>query len=154
MDSAWGSRLALMAAATTAVAVVGACSQGSGPGADTTPSTAEETQTADEPGTQPFPAIVDAAVVPKSDTTFDIEVTVSSPYDTPERYADGWRVLTPEGDELGSHTLLHDHATEQPFTRVQPGLEIPADISTVVIEGRDLVNGYGGRTVEAVVPGR
>jgi len=56
------------------------------------------------------------------------------------------RVLAPDGAVLGEHTLLHDHANEQPFTRTQRNVIIPSDVLTVTIEGRDLVNGYGGRT--------
>lgn len=68
------------------------------------------------------------------------------------RYADGWRVLSPKGEELGANTLGHDHASEQPFTRSQSGLRIPSDIAEVTVEGHDLKNGYGGRTVTVDVP--
>lgn len=70
----------------------------------------------------------------------------------PQRYADGWRVIAPDGTVLGEHTLLHDHAAEQPFTRTQSGVAIPTDVLTVTIEGRDLVNGYGGTTLTVDVP--
>jgi hypothetical protein len=75
--------------------------------------------------------------------TFD--VTVSSPYDTPQQYADGWRVLGPDGTVFGEHRLLHDHQNEQPFTRTQVGVSIPDGIELVEIEGRDQRNGYGGK---------
>jgi len=83
---------------------------------------------------------------------FDLAVTVSSPYDSPERYADGWRVLAPDGTELATHTLLHDHAGEQLFTRTQAGVDIPADIDEVIVEGRDQRYGYGGSTAIVAVP--
>ncbi len=79
-------------------------------------------------------------------------MTLSSPYDTPDRYAHGWRVLASDGTELGEHTLAHDHAGEQPCTRTQSGLEIPAGVTEVVVEGRDLAKGYGGDTVTVDVP--
>lgn len=94
-----------------------------------------------------FPDVLDAQLTRKTDGSFDITVTISSPYDTPQRYADGWRVLAPDGAVLGEHTLLHDHANEQPFTRTQPNVIIPSGVLTVTIEGRDLVNGYGGGTL-------
>ena len=72
------------------------------------------------------------------------DVTVSSPYDTPQRYADAWRVIDPDGNELGIRVLAHDHANEQPFTRSQTGIEIADDISEVTVQGRDRSNGWGG----------
>ncbi len=95
---------------------------------------------------QQFPEIVEATATGNGGT-WTFEVTVSSPYDTPERYADGWRVLGPDGNVYGEHELTHDHADEQPFTRTQAGVAIPDGIDEVTIEGRDLVNGYGGPTV-------
>ncbi|MEA2025676.1 MAG: hypothetical protein U9O18_03195 [Chloroflexota bacterium] len=107
-------------------------------------------------GTQPtadhFPDILALELRPQGDRVYDVAVTLSSPYDTPERYADGWRVLDPEGNVLGSHTLLHDHAAEQPFTRTQRGLHIPAGIDEITVEGRDQANGFGGSTLTTEVP--
>lgn len=99
-----------------------------------------------------YPDVVAVELRNVSDRVFDVVVTISSPYDTPERYADGWRVLDPEGNVLGIHTLLHDHANEQPFTRTQRGLEIPADVARVTVEGRDQANGFGGATITIDVP--
>jgi len=114
-------------------------------GTETSTETATETTTSEA---DRFPDIVDVApTYDESSGTWRFAVTVSSPYDTPERYADGWRVLGPGGTVYGVHTLTHDHAGEQPFTRTQTGVEIPADVTTVTIEGRDLVNGFGGTTL-------
>ena len=94
---------------------------------------------------QAFPDIVDVAVIPDGDA-FRFDVTVSSPYDTPERYADAWRIVAPDGTVLGVRELTHDHAAEQPFTRSLSGVVIPPDVTTVTVEGRDLANGWGGGT--------
>lgn len=99
-----------------------------------------------------FPDIVAATLTPDGDGGFDVEVTLTSPYDSPERYADGWRVLAPDGTVLGEHELTHDHADEQPVTRSQSGLAVPDGVAEVVVEGRDSENGYGGQTVTAPVP--
>jgi len=98
-----------------------------------------------------YPDVVDATVERNGDT-FTFDVTISSPYDTPERYADAWRVVGPDGTVLGVRELLHDHQNEQPFTRSLSGVEIPDDVDTVTIEGRDQVNGWGGATVEVELP--
>src|SRR6056297_348441 len=98
-----------------------------------------------------YPDVVGATAERNGDT-FRFDVTLSSPYDTPERYADAWRVVGPDGTVLGVRELLHDHQNEQPFTRSLSGVEIPDDVDTVTIEGRDRVNGWGGATVEFELP--
>ncbi len=99
-----------------------------------------------------FPDVIGVQLVSRGDRVFDVVVSISSPYDSPERYADGWRVLDEAGNVLATHTLLHDHASEQPFTRTQAGLEIPPGVSRITVEGRDLVNGYGGGTLWIDLP--
>lgn len=103
-------------------------------------------------GGDAYPDVLAVELRPTGDGTFDVTVTISSPYDTPARYADGWRVLDETGSVLGTHTLLHDHAAEQPFSRTQPGLHIPDDIRRVTVQGRDQANGYGGQTFTVEVP--
>lgn len=93
---------------------------------------------------QTHPDIVDATVTRDDDGTFTAAVTVSSPYDSPQRYTDAWRLLSPSGEQLAIRELAHDHAAEQPFTRSRSGIVIPDDIDEVVVQGRDLVNGWGG----------
>lgn len=128
---------------------VGGCITPSSPIAQTPPTpTVAPTAIADAAA---FPDVLAAQLTRNADGSFAIAVTIASPYDTPQRYADGWRVLAPDGTVLGEHTLLHDHANEQPFTRTQQGVIIPSDVLTVTIEGRDLVNGYGGQTLTVPV---
>ncbi|QYJ05698.1 hypothetical protein KUV85_08470 [Nocardioides panacisoli] len=100
---------------------------------------------------QRHPDIVEVQIE-EQDGSYSLEVTVSSPYDSPERYADGWRVLGPDDTVHGEHRLLHDHAGEQPFTRTQTGVEIPDDVDEVTVQGRDQEHGYGGATVTVAVP--
>ncbi|MEV8250716.1 hypothetical protein AB0O87_07310 [Microbacterium sp. NPDC076768] len=107
----------------------------------------DATQSAD----QEFPDVIDA-VLSASGDEFTIAVTMSSPYDTADRYADGWRVLTADGNVLSEHQLGHDHANEQPFTRTSSAFSIPDGIDEVTVEGRDQANGYGGETVTIPVP--
>ncbi len=99
-----------------------------------------------------YPDVEDVAISGEDDGTYTLEVTMTSPYDTPDRYADGWRVLAPDGTELASMTLTHDHAGEQPFTRTQVGVQIPSDVSEVTVEGHDQQSGYGGQTQTVTVP--
>lgn len=107
--------------------------------------------TTDAAAEQRFPDVIDATGEQVAGT-WTISATLSSPYDTPERYADAWRVIGPDGTVYGERILAHDHAGEQPFTRSESGIEIPDDIAEVVIEGRDLEYGYGGATFALVLP--
>jgi hypothetical protein len=103
---------------------------------------------------QKHPDVVAAKVQARGAETFDFDVTVSSPYDTPQRYADAFRVLDKDGVVYGERILLHDHAGEQPFTRDLYGVKIPRGVRSVVVQGRDRKFGYGGKTVEVALPGR
>ena len=103
---------------------------------------------------QQFPDVIDVRVHARGDQRFDFDATISSPYDTPQRYADAFRVMSPDGTQFGERTLFHDHASEQPFTRDLYGVRIPAGISTVVVQARDKKYGYGGKMVHVTLPGR
>lgn len=91
-----------------------------------------------------YPVVVAVVAEAAGTDTWRFDVTLSSPYDTPERYADAWRVLDADNTELGTRVLIHDHATEQPFTR-SATITIPSDLTTVFVEGRDQVNGWSGQ---------
>lgn len=148
------------AALVAALAVAGgACSDDGGGGEVGTSGTAIERTAegtgADVTGTdgQRFPDVVAVEATPVGGGAVRFDVTISSPYDSPERYADAWRVLAPDGTELGVRVLTHDHADEQPFTRSDT-FDVPADVTEVTVEGRDLVNGWGGATATVAVPER
>lgn len=103
---------------------------------------------------QTYPDVIEVEVTEAGDDLFDFDVTISSPYDSPDRYADAWRVLGSDGTVFGIRELLHDHSAEQPFTRSLTGIEIPSSITEVTVEARDLVNGWGGKTQTVVLPDR
>jgi hypothetical protein len=86
--------------------------------------------------------------------TWTFHVTVRHPDSGWEDYADGWDVALPDGtvikpDASSSFTrlLLHPHETEQPFTRSQSGILIPADVTQVTVRAHDLVDGFGGAEI-------
>jgi hypothetical protein len=144
MGRGMGERSVAIAAAMGVLLGLGGCSGG----VDGTDRAVTE-----EVSEQRYPDVLEAELEPSGDG-WRLSATISSPYDSPERYADAFRVLTPAGEQLGVRELLHDHAGEQPFTRSLEGLEIPDDVAEVIVEGRDQRHGWGGRTVRVPVPGR
>lgn len=103
---------------------------------------------------QKYPDVIGVTVTARARDTFDFDVTVSSPYDTAARYADGFRALGKNGVVLGARELFHDHASEQPFTRDLYGVKIPRGVKSVTIQARDRQFGYGGKSVDVALPGR
>jgi hypothetical protein len=100
---------------------------------------------------QKYPDVVNVKVKARGDRRFDFDVTISSPYETPQRYADAFRVMSAEGVVYGERKLLHDHADEQPFTRDLYGVAIPAGVASVIVQARDQKFGYGGKTLKALL---
>jgi hypothetical protein len=81
-------------------------------------------------------------------------VTVEHPDTGWDDYADGWNVVTPDGqvlkpgpDSRFTRELLHPHVDEQPFTRSQSGIRVPDGIYSVRVRAHDSVEGFGGREV-------
>lgn len=104
---------------------------------------------------QNHPDVVAVQVRASGPDRFDFDVTVSSPYDTPQRYADGFRATSLDGRSVyGERKLWHDHAGEQPFSRDLYGVSIPPGVRQVRVQARDQRHGYGGRSMEVTLPGR
>lgn len=74
--------------------------------------------------------------------TWQFDVTLSHPDTGWDHYADGWRVLDMQGNELGLRVLFHPHVNEQPFTRSLSGVVIPQGLRQVQIEARCSVDGW------------
>ena len=98
--------------------------------------------------------VLHVRAVQAGDGSWTFHVTVEHPDSGWEDYADGWDVLTPDGevirpdpDSTFTRLLLHPHETEQPFTRSQSGIVIPEGVTQVRVRAHDLVDGYGGREV-------
>lgn len=149
------AKLAVVLSTIASLGLLAACGANDAPTASQAPaasansSSQASTNTADG---EKLPDVLKVELTRTSGDSFTAAVTISSPYDTPEQYADGWRVLDEDGNSLGEHTLGHDHASEQPFTRTQSSLKIPEDVRKVTVEGRDQKNGFGGKTVTVEVP--
>lgn len=65
-----------------------------------------------------------------------------------EHYADAWQVIDPDsGQVLGERILAHPHDTEQPFTRSQSGIAVPAGLTRVLVRAKCNIHGFGGREI-------
>lgn len=103
---------------------------------------------------QRYPNVIAVRVWHDAGDLYNFDVTISSPYDTQQRYADAFRVKDKNGIVLGERKLLHDHEDEQPFMRDLYGVNIPKGTRSVIVEARDQKYGYGGAKMEVVLPGR
>ena len=98
--------------------------------------------------------VVHVRAVEAEDGSWTFHVTVEHPDTGWEDYADGWDVVTPDGQVLKpdpdgefTRTLLHPHVDEQPFTRSQSGIVIPEGVTSVRVRAHDIVDGFGGKEV-------
>lgn len=98
--------------------------------------------------------VVFVKAVQDTEGSWNFQVTVEHPDTGWEDYADGWDVLLPDGTVLlpdpespFTRLLLHPHENEQPFTRSQSGIQIPAGVDQVRVRAHDLVDGFGGKEV-------
>lgn len=137
--------------AMAALSLVGCGSDGSSGAPVSNPAVTQQGAGGGASAAEMFPDVVDVTLTDQGGGQFEVATTLSSPYDSPDRYADAWRVLDESGNELGVRELDHDHASEQPFTR-QETVAIPDDVDRVTVEGRDQVSGYGGTTKTVDVP--
>ena len=97
------------------------------------------------------PAVVVDAKASAAGGTWSFSVTLSHPETGWDDYADGWRVVLPDGTMLGTPELLHPHADEQPFTRSLSGVTVPPGTEKVFIEARTSVEGWGAERFEVVL---
>lgn len=90
------------------------------------------------------PPVVENVRAEQQGDGWRFDVTISHPDTGWEHYADAWRVLDMDGNELGLRILAHPHVDEQPFTRSLSAVKIPEDVTTVEVEARCLVDGWSG----------
>lgn len=92
------------------------------------------------------PSVIENVSASRSGDTWRFDVTIRHPDTGWDHYADGWRVLDMDGNELGMRVLHHPHESEQPFTRSLGGVTIPDGITQVQIQARCSVDGWDTET--------
>lgn len=98
------------------------------------------------------PPVIEDARAQKGSDGWRFDVTLSHGDTGWEDYADGWRVLSMDGAELGLRVLYHPHVNEQPFTRSLGGVDIPEGTTEIQIQARDIVGGWGGELFTVTLP--
>jgi hypothetical protein len=98
------------------------------------------------------PHVDHVSVRQASNGTWRFDVTISHPDTGWSHYADAWRVLDMEGNQLGLRELAHPHVNEQPFTRSLSGVRIPQGITQVQIQARDKPGGWNPETKVVRLP--
>jgi len=101
----------------------------------------------------PLPALADHPVIEGATAQagaggWSFSVTLSHPDTGWDHYADGWEVLTPDGQSLGIRVLAHPHVNEQPFTRALSGVAVPDGVDRVLIRARCNTDGWGEQRFE------
>ncbi|MFC4541365.1 hypothetical protein ACFO5R_05435 [Halosolutus amylolyticus] len=79
------------------------------------------------------------------DGAYAFDVTLHHDDDGEDGYANWWQVERLDGTRLGRRDLLHAHS-DQPFTRSET-VDIPDDVTCVVVRGHDQTHEYGGRAM-------
>jgi hypothetical protein len=93
------------------------------------------------------PAVIEGVSAQKNGPTWTFSVTLRHGDTGWDDYADGWRIVSPNGDVLGTRVLFHPHENEQPFTRSHSGIEIPQNLTHVFVEARTLPDGWTAEPV-------
>ena len=88
------------------------------------------------------PPVIQNIVTKKSGDSWTFDVTIRHGDTGWDDYADGWRILDADGNELGMRNLAHPHVDEQPFTRSLSGVRIPDGVSEVGVQASDTVGGW------------
>jgi hypothetical protein len=88
------------------------------------------------------PTVDHVSVRSSGNGTWRFDVTISHPDTGWDHYADAWRVLDMDGNQLGIRELAHPHVAEQPFTRSLSGIRIPEGMTRVQIQARDTPGGW------------
>ena len=82
-----------------------------------------------------------------SDGRWRFDATVRHNDEGWDHYADAWQVVDLEGNLLAERILTHPHDTEQPFTRSQSNIDIPPEMTQVIVRAKCTVHGFGGQEV-------
>lgn len=117
------------------------------PSPNPTPSAIPETQVEDSKPDLNYAQVVFVQAMQGSNGLWTFSTTVRHNDEGWDHYADAWQVVDSTGNVLAERVLAHPHDNEQPFTRSQSNIEIPPDLTTVVVRAKCNIHGFGGQEV-------
>lgn len=98
--------------------------------------------------------VIYVKAIQASDGSWTFHVTVTHPDTGWDDYTNGWDVVTPDNSVIKpdpnsafTRLLLHPHVNDQPFTRSQANIVIPAGVTIVTVRAHDFIDGFGGLEV-------
>ena len=95
--------------------------------------------------------VLDVEVTQTSAGVYNFAVTIASPDEGWDKYADSFEVRSLSGEVLGTRVLAHPHAEEQPFIRSLIGVKTTE--TSVVVTASDLVKGFCGKELTVELSG-
>lgn len=98
------------------------------------------------------PPRIEDVRVSRTGDSWRFDVTLSHSDTGWDHYADAWRILDMEGNQLAIRELAHPHVNEQPFTRSLSGLSFPEGITQVQIQAREKPGGWHAETQRVILP--
>lgn len=93
-----------------------------------------------------YAQVVKVQTTKRANGSWCFNVTVRHNDEGWKHYSNAWEVLDMNGNTLGTRILGHPHNQEQPFTRSQCGIEIPKNVSNVVVRAKCNKHGFGGKS--------
>ena len=92
-----------------------------------------------------FAQVTNVQATQKSNGSWCFDTTVRHNDQGWEHYANGWEIIDLEGNQLGYRHLAHPHDDEQPFTRSKCNINIPLEITKVIVRAKCNKHNFGGK---------
>ncbi len=91
--------------------------------------------------------VIDAEVKKGNNGSFIFYVTVQHADEGWNHYADHWLILDKDEQLIAACKLMHPHVKEQPFTRSLSHIELPDEVTEVIIRAHCSVDNYSGNSL-------